>query len=491
MTAWGQGFVAVMRMLESAADKNTRRWFAVALFVVILSGVSVGLAPLALKAIIDAANGAAPNLDASRGIALAMTYVAALVLQRLCEQVQAYTYGRAEQRLARRFSAQAFDRLIRLPLAFHLDEKSGASSQAVAESVMGVRLICTHAVITIAPLLIQVTVAVIVLTSVFGAAAALALGLAVLLYAAVFAWGVSRVAPTLKAISAAQGAAGGAISDALMNVEAIKAFTAEGRFGGAYDRVLSETEAAWGQFLGARLQNGLMVAALFSGLVGASVVGTLAAVRTGALGIGGFVLVNTYALQLVRPLEMVGFAVRDISQGYAYVGRLMAMIRIAPEAAGGLGAASEDLPTNGPAELAFDQVSFSFASGRPALRDVSFRAAPGEVIGVVGPSGAGKSSLVRLALRFYEPACGEVRLDGKPSAAWPLEAWRRQIALVSQDTILFNDTIAANIAFAREGADDLAITQAASIVSGMSAPRHPRSSFGRLGAAAAGWRWSA
>jgi ATP-binding cassette subfamily B protein len=113
--------------------------------------------------------------------------------------------------------------------------------------------------------------------------------------------------------------------------------------------------------------------------------------------------------------------------------------------------------------LAFDQVSFSFASGRPALRDVSFRAAPGEVIGVVGPSGAGKSSLVRLALRFYEPACGEVRLDGKPSAAWPLEAWRRQIALVSQDTILFNDTIAANIAFAREGADDLAITQAASI----------------------------
>jgi ATP-binding cassette subfamily B protein len=466
-TTWLEGFFQAMRSVAAASDGAGRRWFATALILVTIGAGSAGLAPLALKAIIDASNGAGRHLEASRGIELALAYVAALGVQRMCEQLQAYAYGKGEQRLLRRFTGRAFEHLLRLPLAIHLDEKSGAVTQGLTEAAVGVRLICTHAVITISPLLVQLAVAVVVLASVFGAAGAAALGLAILVYAAVFAWGVTRLALELKAISSAQAQAGGAIADALMNVETIKAFTAERRFAGLYDCNLAQTERAWGQFMGARLQNGLLVAAVFCSLIGASLIGTIAAVQTGALSLGGVVLVNTYALQLVRPLEMVGFAVRDVSQGYAYIERLMAMLRIAPEGAGALPAPPppEPLPPqpqSGPAELAFDQVSFSFGPGRPALSDVSFTASPGEVIGIVGPSGAGKSSLVRLALRFYESESGQVRLDGRPSSAWPLEAWRQQIALVSQDTILFNDTIAANIGFAREDASDLSIEQAAS-----------------------------
>lgn len=80
------------------------------------------------------------------------------------------------------------------------------------------------------------------------------------------------------------------------------------------------------------------------------------------------------------------------------------------------------------------------------------------MVGIVGPSGAGKSSLLRLILRFYDPWSGRILLDGEPLGTIPLDALRRQIALVSQDTILFNDTISANIGFAVDlpHADDVA-----------------------------------
>jgi ATP-binding cassette subfamily B protein len=113
-----------------------------------------------------------------------------------------------------------------------------------------------------------------------------------------------------------------------------------------------------------------------------------------------------------------------------------------------------------PAALDFEQVSFGFGS-RKTIDDVTFAVPPGGMIGIVGRSGAGKSSLLRLILRLYDPWSGTITLDGVPLASIPLEQLRRQIALVSQDTILFHDTIAANIRFAVDGAEDDQVATAA------------------------------
>jgi subfamily B ATP-binding cassette protein MsbA len=106
-------------------------------------------------------------------------------------------------------------------------------------------------------------------------------------------------------------------------------------------------------------------------------------------------------------------------------------------------------------EVEFANVSFTYDSGKgPALRGVSLKVAPGENIAIVGRSGSGKSTLVNLLPRFYDVKFGEVRIDGVDVREYGLRSLREQIAVVSQDVVLFNDTIRNNIAFGREVSDE-------------------------------------
>ena len=114
-------------------------------------------------------------------------------------------------------------------------------------------------------------------------------------------------------------------------------------------------------------------------------------------------------------------------------------------------------------ELEFDRVSFSYdRGGQAALRDITLAIAPGERVAIVGRSGSGKSTLVSLIPRFFEPDAGELRLDGRSLSEWFLPSLRAQVALVTQDIMLFNDTLANNIAYgALSGADSGAVEAAA------------------------------
>jgi len=107
-------------------------------------------------------------------------------------------------------------------------------------------------------------------------------------------------------------------------------------------------------------------------------------------------------------------------------------------------------------ELVFDKVGFRYGdAGKAALQAVDFRVSPGEVVALVGPSGSGKTTLVNLVPRFFDPSEGEIRLDGDSLGALGLKDLRRQIAFVSQDVVLFNDTVAANVAYGVHDAADI------------------------------------
>jgi ATP-binding cassette subfamily B protein len=173
--------------------------------------------------------------------------------------------------------------------------------------------------------------------------------------------------------------------------------------------------------------------------------------------IGDFVLVNTYMLQVIRPVEMLGYAMQGFSQGMAMLRKMLELFHEKSEPA----ATTEADVLTGPGALRFDRVSLSYSPDRAVLKDVSFTLPAGKTLGVVGASGAGKSTIVRLLVRLYDPDGGEILFDGIPTSELSLSQLRRAIAVVPQDTILFNDTIGYNIGFGRFGSTQKEIEEAA------------------------------
>ncbi len=163
----------------------------------------------------------------------------------------------------------------------------------------------------------------------------------------------------------------------------------------------------------------------------------------GQYGAGDFVAYIFALLQLMGQLKTLSNVSGVIQRGVTAAESVFALIDAPPEV--DTGTVTLDRARGG---LAFEQVTLRYgAEGRPALDRVELAIAPGESVALVGPSGGGKTSLVNLIPRFYSPNAGRVLLDGQDLQSLRLADLRRQIALVSQDIVLFNDTIAANIAY--------------------------------------------
>ncbi|MFW5681212.1 MAG: ATP-binding cassette domain-containing protein, partial [Pseudomonadota bacterium] len=180
----------------------------------------------------------------------------------------------------------------------------------------------------------------------------------------------------------------------------------------------------------------------------------------GSMTVGDVVLVNAFILQLYQPLNILGFVYREVKQSLADLESLAALLDVEPEIA--------DRPDAAPLEVArgevrFEAVRFGYDARRPILHGLDLELEAGRTLAVVGGSGAGKSTLVRLLCRFYEVDEGRILIDGQDIRTVTQASLRRAIGVVPQDTVLFNDTIAANIAYGRPGAGDAEIEAAAEV----------------------------
>ena len=183
---------------------------------------------------------------------------------------------------------------------------------------------------------------------------------------------------------------------------------------------------------------------------------------TDGLEVGKFTGFIAAMLLLMTPLKHLTNVNASLQRGVAAATSVFGLLDSAVET-DLVEATGKELPERAQGALELANVSFSYErDGAAALREIELTIAPGERVAIVGRSGSGKSTLVSLIPRFFEPDSGEVRLDGRPLADWPLFALRRQIALVTQDVMLFNDTLANNIAYgALSGASPQAVEAAA------------------------------
>lgn len=193
--------------------------------------------------------------------------------------------------------------------------------------------------------------------------------------------------------------------------------------------------------------------------IGACVVVGGRAVLAGDVEAGAFLAFYVALVSLYEPIRKLADAAVRVKALKAAAARLFETLESPVEDAPGRGVPFAALER----DIVFDRVSFAYeGSGAiPSLHDVSFTVRRGETVAIVGRSGAGKSTLLSLVPRFFEPTSGEIRVDGRPLAAYDLASLRRGIGLVGQEIVLFGDTVAANLRLGDPGAGDDRVRAAA------------------------------
>ncbi|MEO6972336.1 MAG: lipid A export permease/ATP-binding protein MsbA [Rhodoferax sp.] len=164
--------------------------------------------------------------------------------------------------------------------------------------------------------------------------------------------------------------------------------------------------------------------------------------NTSGISVGSFVAFVSAMLMLVAPIKHLSEVANPITRGLAALERGLDLVEHTPPEHAGSYQVHRAL-----GQITFDAVSVKYNDeSEPALSKVTLSISPGEVVALVGPSGAGKTTLINLLPRFVLPQSGRVLLDGHDVADWQISALRRQIAMVSQDVVMLNDTLASNVA---------------------------------------------
>ncbi|MBL8553819.1 MAG: ABC transporter ATP-binding protein/permease, partial [Phenylobacterium sp.] len=253
-------------------------------------------------------------------------------------------------------------------------------------------------------------------------------------------------------LNEAENRAAGLSNDALMNYETLKAFGAEQRLVGTYGDAMARYVDASSKANGSlNLLNAAQSLILNVGLAAMTVMAGYE-VSGGHLRIGDVTAAIFLLSGLYAPLGMLGFQYREIRQGLIDMEQMVSLKEIAPDIVDAPNARPLPPASGQGAAIAFDDVSFRHDARSSGLLGVSFQAAPGQTVALVGPSGAGKTTAVRLAMRLLDPQEGRVTIDGVDMKDVQQAEIRRAVALVPQDVALFNETLYANVGFARPDA---------------------------------------
>lgn len=425
-----------------------------------LAGASVltGLAPLALQRIVDAFAGGAGAHGASMPM-LVVLYVTCLWLSRVLGELRSFCYSFAEKHMSRRLSEKLFSHLMHLSLRFHLERSTGAVVQTLENGLQGYRSLTYHLVFTLFPVAIELATIVAVFLYFGHLEFLLLFALATVFYGITFTVTSRRVAARARGASDAKIQATGTMTDGVMNYESVKYFTAEETVIARTAEALIRSQSEAIRFHRSYTSGMLLVAVVFAGFILVTALLGVHQVGAGLLSVGGFVLVNTYMIQLARPIEMLGNAVQNALQGAALLEKMLALLEVPRET----DEFADVARGAGPGQLTIENLSFSYEPGRDVLKDVSLTVPAGGMTGIVGVSGSGKSTLVRLILRLLEPGSGRILLDGVPIQHMSRSSLRQAIAVVPQELALFNDSIGYNIALGRAGSTQDDVVRAARI----------------------------
>ena len=462
------GHLTVLRELAPyiwpAGRPDLRMRVVMALVALIIAKAITLMVPIAYKAVVDLLTDEAAGKQitaiglAASPVFLIVAYGVGRVLMVLFAQFRDVWFTAVAQHAVRELANCTFRHLHELSLRFHLERRTGGLNRVIERGVTGVDTIVRMAVLNSIPTAVELLMISGLVAYYFGWIYVVVVLLTVGLYVAFTFWASERRIAIRRDMNDSDTEAHAKAVDSLLNYETVKYFGNEDHEARRFDSSMARYERA-----AIRTYTSLGVlntgqAVIFT--IGTVICMLLAArdVASGALTIGGFVMINAILMQLYLPLNFMGMVYREIKQGLIDIETMFALLHEPPEIIDRPGAKTLRVKKG---ELKFENVSFAYDPERQILNNVSFEVPAGKMVAIVGPSGAGKSTISRILFRFYELTGGRVSIDGQNISDVTQSSLRAAIGMVPQDTVLFNDTILYNIRYGRPEASDAEVREAA------------------------------
>ncbi len=354
-------------------------------------------------------------------------------------------------------SVDAFRHAQHLDLQFHLTRRSGALNRVIERGASAMEYLLRFLAFNIGPTLVELALAAVVMARLYGVEYSIAVVVTVAVYAAFTIVVTEWRNKQRRVFNEADTRLRGIALDTLTNFETVKAFAAEDRESERYDGAMQDYNRHYVKIMTSlAFLNGGQELIMNCGVLAVIIMAGFGVVN-GNLQVGDVTAIMLMLFNIYRPLNILGWAWREIKQGTVDIEKLFGLMDKKPAVADAPDAVDYQ-PRKG--EIAFEHVSFAHEGRASGLRDVSFKVPGGAFVGVVGPSGAGKSTILKLLFRFYDPASGRVLVDGEDIRGLTQKSLRAALGLVPQEVTLFNDTLRFNLAYARLDASDEEILEA-------------------------------
>lgn len=401
-------------------------------------------------------------LSGNDALLVALGLVAAYGLLRLAsslfKELRDSLFARVRYRAMHKLSTQVLSHLHELSLAFHLERRTGSISKDLSRGTNSLSSIVNLLVFNIVPTAAEFLLVAAILFGGYGWQYTGVVVGTVIIYIGFTLFFSGWRMQFRHEMNRLDSLSNGRAVDSLLNYETVKYFNNEPREIGAYNAHMDD----WAD---AGVKSQVTMSTLNFGqaaivAVGVTLIMLLATrdVANQSITLGDIVLINAMMLQLFVPLNVLGVVYRGLQYALADMDLVLKLLERAPEIQDRPDAI--DLKVK-QARVEFKNVEFAYLPERPILKGVSFVVEPGQKLAIVGPSGAGKSTISRLLFRFYDVDNGSVLIDGVDVRDCTQSSLRNALGVVPQDTVMFNDTIRYNLAYANPDADDQAVELAA------------------------------
>ncbi|MDX1536432.1 MAG: ABC transporter ATP-binding protein/permease [Arsukibacterium sp.] len=366
-------------------------------------------------------------------------------------------FGRVTEHAMRQIGLKVFNHLHSLELAFHLDRQTGGISRDIERGSNGLSFLMRFLMFNIVPTLFEILAVAVIFSLLFSPLYAVITVIAVGLYIFFTVFVTEWRNKFIREANQADNTTNSRAIDSLLNYETVKYFNNEAYEAKIYDGFLANWEQA-------RLKNRLSLLALNSGqafIIAAAITSLMwlaaAEVTQGNISLGELVMVNAYMIQLFLPLNFLGFVYREIRRALTDLENMLGLLKRQPAISDAPDAATLNVTAG---RIQFADVRFGYQASRPIVKGLSFTVSAGSKVAIVGASGAGKSTLARLLYRFYSLTGGQITIDDQDINSVTLDSLRRAIAIVPQDTVLFNSSIRDNIQYGNPDASAADVDQA-------------------------------